>query len=211
VSAPGESRERRGRLRGQSLVEFSLILPLFLLILFGMMEFGFIFTHELTLEYATREGARVGAALGNGSGGSGLTCASGTNAACVDPLIIAAVERVLSSPGSQVVISRVSQIVIYKANSAGADTGTDNVWKYHQGTPQTVDGQLLDFGPTSVGWNASARSSAAPSPDAIGVSLVYTYDYVTPLGSILRFFGGNGGASLTLTDRTVMVLNPSAS
>ena len=42
---------RRGQ-NGQSLVEFTLIIPVFLLILFGMIEFGFVFTHDLTVEYA---------------------------------------------------------------------------------------------------------------------------------------------------------------
>ena len=51
-------RPRSRREGGQSLVEFTLIVPLFLMILFGMIEFGFVFTHDLTVEYATREGAR---------------------------------------------------------------------------------------------------------------------------------------------------------
>ena len=34
-----------------------------MLLLLGMLEFGFIFDQHLTLEYASREGARVGAAL----------------------------------------------------------------------------------------------------------------------------------------------------
>ena len=37
-----------------------------MLILFGMLEFGFVFSHNLTLQYATREGARTGALLANG-------------------------------------------------------------------------------------------------------------------------------------------------
>ena len=59
-------RSRRDRSRGQSLVEFSVLVPAFMLLLFGMLEFGFVFTHNLTLEYATREGARTGAALADG-------------------------------------------------------------------------------------------------------------------------------------------------
>ena len=63
---------RRKRERGQSLVEFSMIITVVMLLLLGMMEFGFVFDHHLTLEYATREGARVGSALGNGGGDRGL-------------------------------------------------------------------------------------------------------------------------------------------
>ena len=52
---------------GQSLVEYAITVPVFLLILLGMLEFGFAFSHHLTMEYSTREGARTGAALANGS------------------------------------------------------------------------------------------------------------------------------------------------
>ena len=208
-------RARRAGAQGQSLVEFSLIVPLFLLILFGMMEFGFIFSHDLTIEYATREGARAGAALANGGGTLGCGTGQSPNSTTVDPLIIAAVERVLQSPGSQVVVAHVSQIVIYKANpTTGADDqGLENVWKYQQGTIPNVDGQPLGFGATSVGWQACSRNngpSGTNPPDSLGVSVTYTYNFVTPLASILGFFGG-GTPTLTVTDRTVMQLNPTAS
>ena len=49
---------------GQSLVEFAMIVTVVMLLLLGMLEFGFVFDHHLTLEYATREGARVGVGPG---------------------------------------------------------------------------------------------------------------------------------------------------
>jgi Flp pilus assembly protein TadG len=46
--------------RGQSLVEFALILiPLFLILL-GIIQFGFIFNSYVTMTNAAREGARIG-------------------------------------------------------------------------------------------------------------------------------------------------------
>jgi Flp pilus assembly protein TadG len=49
-----------GRARGQSLVEFALVLmPLFLLIL-GVVQFGLIFNSYVTMTNAAREGARTG-------------------------------------------------------------------------------------------------------------------------------------------------------
>jgi Flp pilus assembly protein TadG len=50
---------RRSRSRGQSLVEFALILPLFLLILAGILDFGFLLNARMTLISGTREGARI--------------------------------------------------------------------------------------------------------------------------------------------------------
>jgi len=49
--------------RGQALVELALVLPILLLMLFGIVEFGRIFNAYLVVSQAAREGARV-AALG---------------------------------------------------------------------------------------------------------------------------------------------------
>ena len=57
--------------RGQAIVEFALILPVFKLILLGIMEFGLVFHQYLVVTAASREGARV-AALG-GSDAETLT------------------------------------------------------------------------------------------------------------------------------------------
>ena len=44
---------------GQSLVELALVLPLIVVVLFGIMEFGQIFQAYLTITSASREGART--------------------------------------------------------------------------------------------------------------------------------------------------------
>ncbi|MBE6819606.1 MAG: pilus assembly protein [Ruminococcaceae bacterium] len=43
---------------GQAMVEFALILPIFLLILCGIIDFGWLFYNQLSLNNACREGAR---------------------------------------------------------------------------------------------------------------------------------------------------------
>ncbi|QFT88466.1 TadE-like protein [Bacillus sp. THAF10] len=45
--------------KGQSLVEFALILPLILFLLFGMFDMGRVLFAAIALEHAAREGARV--------------------------------------------------------------------------------------------------------------------------------------------------------
>jgi Flp pilus assembly protein TadG len=184
---------------GQSLVEFAMIVPVFLMLLLGLTEFGFVFTHHLTLEYATREGARMGAALASGNG-STVPCAD------VDGYVIAAVQRVLTSPGSQVPASRVNQIRIYKSDASGNQIGSSvNVWV--PGSATAADGTALVFQQSgSTGWNACGRNNATANPDSIGIQLSYTYDYVTPLGSLL---GIAGAPQIAISDRTIMALNPS--
>jgi hypothetical protein len=209
------SRSRRtGRAgRGQGLVEFALVLPVFLILLLGMLEFGFAFTHNLTLEYATREGARVGAALVNGGGKLGCGTGLSPNAADVDPLIIAAVERVLTSPGSAISLAQIPAIRIFKSNAAGTESGPVNIWTKTLGTGPIPPGgtQPLNFSPpVTPGWQACSRtnSTASPGPDSIGVSLTYTYQFTTGLKAISGIFGSGLAPTIGMSDRTVMALNP---
>jgi len=50
--------------RGQAMVEFALVLPVFILLLMGIMEFGLIFHQYLVVTAASREGARAAAVGG---------------------------------------------------------------------------------------------------------------------------------------------------
>jgi hypothetical protein len=201
------------RQRGQGLVELVLVVPIFVFILLGLLEFGFMFNHNLTLEYASREGARAGAAMSDGSLKDSNCGAGPLTAANVDPLIVAAVERVMKSPGSMVDVGQVSQIRIFKANGSGAELGPVNVWNYRPGNtfnplvPCQAPAQFLDFYPAVVGWPASTRVTGA-TPDSLGVSITYTYRFATPLGGLLRVIGGNAWTSVAVNDRTVMALQP---
>ena len=197
-------RHRRGDRtteRGQGLVEFAMLVPVFMLLLLGLLEFGFVFDHTMTVSYATREGARSGAAFAQGN--ASIPCAN------IDQNIIAAVQRVLTAPGSLVDRLNVASITIYKANPVTGDgtpaANASNVW--------TNDGagnfQAPGTGTNSntVQWNACSRINGV-SPDSLGVAIVYNYKFVTPLSAALGFFGPPGGAGLTIRDRTVMALNP---
>jgi hypothetical protein len=210
-------RRRRDGQRGQGVVEFALLVPVFMLILLAMLEFGFLFDHTLTIQYASREGARVGSALVNGGGTLGCPSSPtvSPNADTVDPLIIAAVTRVLKSPGSRVDIAQVPTIRIYKANASGDELGPVNVWTYSAGATAVVDGVTLTLNYSfssalsTPPWPACIRFNGGASPDSIGVSLTYTYQFQTALGNVLRFFGGSGFSTVTVSDRTVMAMNPS--
>ena len=46
--------------KGQSLVEFAIVLPLLLLLLFGIAEFGIMLNSYLTIQNIAREGTRLG-------------------------------------------------------------------------------------------------------------------------------------------------------
>ncbi len=210
---PGKHAAGPGREEGQALVEFALVLPIALFLLLIMLEVGLAFSHKLTIGYASREGARTAAALGNG----GAASCSGSDpnaasAAAVDKQIIAATQRILKSPGSDIKMSRVSQIRIYKATATGSQVGGSvNVWTYTPGAgPDIDDGasiDRLDFSQQSVGWAACSRVNVT-NPDSIGVQVVYSYQLTTPLVAIAQLIGGTQATTYALNDQTIMAVNP---
>src|SRR5512140_3187751 len=99
-SLPPSPRRARSR-RGQTLVEFALTLPVLLLLLFGIIEFGRIFQAWVTLQNAARTAVRY-AITGqydtnefnidepwtpnaNGYVGDGIPCLFQPNTAQADP------------------------------------------------------------------------------------------------------------------------------
>jgi hypothetical protein len=197
------------RERGQGLVEFALVVPVFMMLLLIMVEFGYAFNHNLTLQTATREGARTGAALASGGVSN---CAGGNDPGKVDAQIVGAMQKILKSPGSDIVMSNVSQIRIFKASATGAQIGTYvDVWTYSAGAGPDLDPgtgtDILDFVQSSTGWAACSRLNG-PVPDSLGVAVRYNYQLQTPLQSFMLFMHGNEPNPIVMNDQTVMVLNP---
>jgi hypothetical protein len=196
---------------GQALVEFSLIIPLMLVVVLSVAELGVIFGRLSSLGYSVREGARTGAALALGE--SDLCEPGNQDPSKVDAVLIAAIQRILDSPDSGIDTRDVEEIRIFKADSSGQETpGTVNIWTYAgEGLGPEVDPgpgvARIDFTAQQVDWPACQRQNSGVTPDSIGVTIRYTHEYVTPLPSIVNSFAG-GGLSLVLSETTVMALNP---
>lgn len=92
---------------GQSLVEFALIVPLLILLLFGIIDFGRIFHAYLTIDHAGRESARA-ASIGKDD-------TQVTNTAVTDAVGIGlTADRVVVSPtGTRVSGNDVSITITY--------------------------------------------------------------------------------------------------
>ena len=69
--------------RGQSLVEFALLLPLMILIITGLFDVARAVWEENTLAYAAREGTRYGIVHGS----AGVPAADPANPLCGDPVL----------------------------------------------------------------------------------------------------------------------------
>lgn len=207
-----ERFSRPGRERGQGLVEFTMVVPILLLIVVSVAEIGLAFGNKHTVGYGSREGARVGSALATGDVND---CTIGDDPALVDATLVSAVQRILKSPGSGLDIEKVEEIRIFKADADGGETtGLVNVWTYTgAGSGPDVDpGEAygtIDFSLAGTNaWPACARDNTTTTPDSIGVTVKYRYDFVTPLPSVINAIAG-GALSLELNETTVMSLNPS--
>jgi hypothetical protein len=198
--------KRRDSQRGQSMVEFTMVLPVILIMVMGMIEMGFAVSHSTTIQTATRQGARVGSQLVNGGGTLGCGTGQSPNASTVDPQIIGAVEGSLISPGSPVKISQIQSIKIFLSNANGTMSSSVNTWIYAPGGGPTLAGASapLDFAYQSGNWGACNRSGAAPA-GSIGVQITYTYHFITPLGALVASMSSS---QITMTDQTVMALEP---
>ena len=108
LGTSGSSRER-----GQSLVEFALVVPVFLLLMFGIIDFGRLFFSQMTLQHAMREAGRFGV----------------TGRHLDDP----------NNPGTQ--LSRVNSIITTARNAAsGLDITNIRVTSSSTGTNQNAGG-----------------------------------------------------------------------
>lgn len=153
---------RRDNERGATLIEASLIMPIMILIMLGTLEIGLAFKDYLTVSYATREGARVGALAGNVSD--------------ADCKIVHAVIDILGSNS----LDDFENIKIFKADPVTGDAESDkiNTWTlsgndpYDCGNDWTID----------ENWPATSRNTAYglnSDLDIIGVRVVETHNWIT--------------------------------
>ena len=127
-----------------------------------MLEFGFAFDQDLTIEYATREGARVGSALANGGGELGCGPGQSPNAAdggSPDRRGRPARPDVARVRGSAA--QGGMQVLIWKATMRRGSIIrlSTNTWRYvgpGERAP-VVDGQPIAFTKVSENWGACSR------------------------------------------------------
>jgi Flp pilus assembly protein TadG len=193
VGRPSAGRRRRSR--GQTLTEFALILPLFMLLIMSVVEFGFLFNSYLAINFASREASLVAAEAGN------LTRA--------DCLILDAVEQSVSVPSDRALIAEVE---IFRMKG-GVKT---HITTYARtgSTSCTLPGGTTMVVPYAVGGNGYPPTSRCnrllgcvvgeSGVDQIGVQVTYDYAWHTPLGGL---FGGSSGTTRLVRDN-VMRMEP---
>jgi Flp pilus assembly protein TadG len=68
--------------RGQGLVEFALVIPIFLLLLFGLIDAGRLVYQHSVLSQAAREGARLASVEASWVGSGDASCGTGGGPVC---------------------------------------------------------------------------------------------------------------------------------
>ncbi len=148
--------------RGAALVEFAFIFSLMLMIAIGTFEWGMGFRDRLSVSQSVREGARVGAAMGDRSDAD---CAT-----------------IEASAGSLAAIgdNAVKELWIYQSDVNGTVSGFRQIYRPAAGTDDPLT--LTCSGgwyPIEQTWPESTRDNAGPVRDWIGVKVVLDHEWKT--------------------------------
>lgn len=194
-SPRGRSKRARGG-RGAVAVEFGLIAPLFLLLVFGIVDFGYMINRDTMINNLTRDAARS-ASIGMGYSsvqqqvfrdlaedgfckeqGGTITCPTGTKVtiSCVnDVTAMQALEQYDPSNPS--------------ADTVPANCGTASVTSPSGGSDNSFDTQAV-------------RGSM------VTVKVEYPHDWITPIGYVCALFDRDGskctGNTITLSKTAKM-------
>jgi len=178
------------RQRGAALVEFSLILVPLVLILVGTVELGLAWRDTLTLDQASRSGARVAASLAN------------------NPASDREALRALVSVLGPQDLDQIEYVVLYEVGSDGAmPSGCDAASsaqcnRYPQAALADLDNDMrweCSASSHDGNWCPTDREPELTSPVDMGVRIESRRPWVT---------GMLPGDGITIGSTTIMRLNP---
>jgi Flp pilus assembly protein TadG len=167
--------------RGAAAVELALILPVLLLLLFGVLEWSLVLRDDLTIASATRTGARTASALPR------------------SPDFAEATAQAVATAVGALPDDAVEELWIYAAGANGRPVGRSDFADCTTCVKFRWDGSTRAFlriaGST---WDPATQNACAGQSDAVGVRLQVRHDFVA----------GFGARTMRLTDHTVMRLEP---
>jgi hypothetical protein len=171
ITRPDFARRSR-RHRGQSLVEFALVIPIFLFMFFGLIDVGRYVYLNSTLSQAAREGARLGSVE--------ASYRNSTDAGC------GALGGPICPAGDGVLLNHITAAANRMMTPFGNVQTTQLSCVTSSGTPPTGN------------WTGNGCSNNAPG-GTISVRVTATFTPITPI--ISQLFGTKslaGSASMTI-------------
>ena len=185
------NRPKSDRQRGATLLETAIVLPMLIMLAFGMAEIGFLVIDHMAVANAAREGARVGAAAGQYTVG----------AITADTLILRSVEQAVC----QVENGEVTSVTIYRANGLNGQLPGNVAFINVYAAP--INGILncsatgpTTFTCTTCPWTPASRDNTLPDLDDLGVLVQFRHD---PVVGIFPFTG-----PINVSDKAVMRIEP---
>lgn len=173
-----------------TLVEFAIVLPIFITTLFAMIEFGFVFNAVLAINRASQNGA--------------LTAGQAGNDSSADCQILREIEQDLVTPINK---HGVTEVKIMRTNNSGSTVLASNT--YSRTGSKDCSTYTVPYTPTSTGYPENQRCNilagcltltpARTTVDKVGVQITYRYDAITPMGELLKFLNGGTTRSATWT------------
>lgn len=160
--------------RGATVVEAAIVLPIMLMAIFAVVEYGFLFKDWLTVGHAAREGVRVGATLGDDRF---------ANIELLDTVAETMGTAAIADPGMQVRIYNPATGVFdtYAFNPSSSickGAGDCCLWTP---CPDPSPEYVASGDYTAPTWLPSSRDISAPVTDRIGVRISYFHTYITGL------------------------------
>jgi Flp pilus assembly protein TadG len=173
---------RRGRTTetqsGQALIEFALVLPVFLLLIFGVLEFGVLFNAAVTVNFVSRVAALLAAEGGRTEG--------------TDCMVLRAIERDTISPANS---SRISTVEIYWSDPNGDQIASSvNVYTRTGSLTCTyASGSItVPYTLSTAGYPETQRCDVLAgcgglhtTVDDVGVRITYTHQWMTRFGQTI--------------------------
>jgi Flp pilus assembly protein TadG len=145
------------------MTEFALVVPVLLVLIMGVLDGALLMFSVGTARYASAEGSRVAATLGN--------------VANADSQVVTTIRQTVGSTQ----LFTVEEIDIYKLNQDGNGNLTQDLANTNK---YALDGTALNGTP----WPASSRNVGNGTSDFIGVTVNYTYTwkagFFAPLGPL---------------------------
>ncbi len=187
--------------RGVALVEFTLVIPIVLIALLALIEFGFALNAVLAVNRASQEGALVAGQAGND--------------AAADCIILGRIETFLNPPLDKRDVTEVRLIRTSTSGSGSLATST-----YIRSGTTTCGAYEVPYSATSTGYPPAQRcnilagcqllSPPRSTLDKIAVQITYRHTPVTPLRELLGMFGGDGslGFAWTFSERSASRMEP---
>ena len=161
----------------------AIVLPLLVLLVFGIVEFGIAFNKRLTIGNASQSAARVATAVANNE--------------FADIALLGALEQGLISLPSNGQ-DTIRSVHVYLADAAGepangCPSATCNVYTYSYDpsgcnwTPCPDPDPPINFNVASLNWNPEDRNATVGNLDVLGVRVYFSHEWITggfPIGDV---------------------------